>query len=211
MNPTQQTAITKLAPAGLDRAAQTLTAAFYDDPIYSHVFPRAEDRAHYLPAFWRAIVRLAQRQREVYVAPDVDGVACWLPPGRAFPGFVDGLATRFALQRAIGRFPAPARATFMKFVEYVDPLHQQQLGDRPHWYLWVLGVKPGRQGQGIGGRLLEPVLARADAEGAPCYLETESEANVAFYRKRGFEVVVEGGISGEPVLLWMMLREPRTR
>lgn len=209
MNPSKETAITKLAPADLERAAQTLTAAFYDDPIYSHVFPRAEDRACYLPAFWRAIVRLALRPREVYAAPNIDGVACWLPPGRTSPGLGDSIATRFALQRAIGRFPGPARATFMKFVNYVDPIHDQQLGDRPHWYLWVLGVKPGSQGQGLGGRLLEPVLACADAEGKPCYLETESERNVAFYRKRGFEVVVEGGIPGEPVPLWMMVREPQ--
>jgi MFS family permease len=53
---------------------------------------------------------------------------------------------------------------------------------KPHWYLWLLGVDPDRQGQGVGSALLAPILARADAEGLPCALETLTERNVWFYR-----------------------------
>jgi ribosomal protein S18 acetylase RimI-like enzyme len=201
--------IEKLNPADLDRAAEALTSAFDADPIYGSVFPSAADRARFLPGFWRSVVQTALRHSEVYAAGRVDGVACWLPPGHADISFRDGLATGFALQRAVGRFPGPARSMFLKFVNFVDSIHKQQMGDRPHWYLWVLGVTSGRQGQGLGGRLLAPVLARADAEGLPCYLETESERNVAFYTRHGFEVVQEGAIPGEPVPLWMMARRPR--
>ncbi len=87
----------------------------------------------------------------------------------------------------------------------------RQLVDGPHWYLWALGVAPERQGQGIGGALLAPILARADAEGLPCYLETQTEANVAFYARRGFEVLAADELPGQPVSvpMWYMAREPR--
>jgi GNAT superfamily N-acetyltransferase len=54
------------------------------------------------------------------------------------------------------------------------------------WYLSIVGVSPLAQGQGLGQRLLAPTLAEADAAGAPCYLETFSSRNVAFYERLGF-------------------------
>lgn len=58
----------------------------------------------------------------------------------------------------------------------------------PHWYLQVLGIRREAQGQGLGSRLLRPVLARADRDGLPCYLETADPANLAFYARFGFEL-----------------------
>ena len=59
----------------------------------------------------------------------------------------------------------------------------------PHWYLAVLGTDPSFQRTGAGTALLEPVLARVDAEGLPAYLETQKEANLAWYGRFGFDVV----------------------
>ncbi|MBU0596347.1 GNAT family N-acetyltransferase, partial [Candidatus Bipolaricaulota bacterium] len=77
-----------------------------------------------------------------------------------------------------------------------------------HWYLMALGVAPGRQGRGIGARLLSPILRRASDEGLPCYLETQTERNVTFYGKLGFEVLLEERepVGGLP--LWFMARQP---
>jgi ribosomal protein S18 acetylase RimI-like enzyme len=73
-----------------------------------------------------------------------------------------------------------------------------------HWYLWVLGAEPRCQGQGIGGRLLEPVLGQADRDGLPCYLENETERNVAFYQRHGSEVVSDGVVPDLEVRIWTM-------
>jgi len=77
--------------------------------------------------------------------------------------------------------------------------HSAQLGELhaqavppDHWYLLILGVDPPRQGQGVGGSLIEPILRRADAEGRQFYLETMKPRNVTFYGKHGFDVVLEG-------------------
>ncbi len=71
----------------------------------------------------------------------------------------------------------------------------------------MLGVDPERQGQGIGGQIIAPVLERADRDGLPCYLETMKERNVAFYQKHGFEVVVDDVFKGE-LHYWTMKRPP---
>jgi len=90
----------------------------------------------------------------------------------------------------------------------MDKIHKQIMDDKPHWYLWVLGVAPDSQGKGIGSRLIQPVLDCSDKEQISCYLETETERNVAFYEKRGFEVVSEGEVPGYDLKLWSLLREP---
>jgi ribosomal protein S18 acetylase RimI-like enzyme len=73
----------------------------------------------------------------------------------------------------------------------------------------VLGVAPAAQGRGIGSRLLDEQLSRSDAAGESVYLETGKEANVEWYRARGFEPVAPGGplYPGGPPM-WRMLREP---
>ena len=75
----------------------------------------------------------------------------------------------------------------------------------PHYYLAALGTDPPHQGKGVGSALIEPVLARADREGIPAYLESSKETNVPFYRKHGFEVVQELAVPNGP-RVWAMLR-----
>lgn len=192
----------------LEEAVLTLTAAFDGDPIYTHVFPSNMERTRYLTPFWRAILRNALLHNHVYATTDATGVACWLPPGKRSVSFIDSLSIGFAFQRAVNAFPAQARRRFDDFVRYADGVQQNLMGHTRYWELWVLGVRPGRQRQGLGGQLMAPVLKRASREGLPCYLLTESEYNVNYYHRRGFEVAYEGTVPGHPLQLWMMIREP---
>ena len=70
-------------------------------------------------------------------------------------------------------------------------------------------MEPSQQGTGVGAALLRPALARADAEGVPCYLETQNGRNVGFYGKQGFRVVSDGEEPGHGLRVWTMLRAPR--
>ena len=76
------------------------------------------------------------------------------------------------------------------------------------WYLSIIGIAPQAQGRGLGRKLLEPMLAEADAATASCYLETFSMRNVTFYTRLGFGVV---GMPHEPTTgahYAIMLRRP---
>jgi hypothetical protein len=52
------------------------------------------------------------------------------------------------------------------------------------------------------------MLARADHERIPCYLETFLARNVPFYQRHGFKVVVEGTVPESGLAFWTMRREP---
>ena len=81
--------------------------------------------------------------------------------------------------------------------------------ERPHAYLWFLGVAPVLQGMGIGSRLLQAAAGRLDALGRPAYLETGTDRNVALYRRHGFEVLSEHKAREDAPNMWSMWREPR--
>ncbi len=81
--------------------------------------------------------------------------------------------------------------------------------DRPHAYLWFLGVTPEAQGHGVGSRLLQHASARLDANGEPAYLETQTERNVALYRRHGFEVISEHRCRSDAPMMWSMWRDPQ--
>lgn len=65
-----------------------------------------------------------------------------------------------------------------------DPLDQ-------HWHLGPVGVLPSHQGKGIGTKLLSRFCQDVDECLSPAYLETDTDRNVRFYERFGFEVVKE--------------------
>jgi ribosomal protein S18 acetylase RimI-like enzyme len=199
--------VVRLMPEQNDLGAKVLTDAFMDDPMYKAIFPVPETRAKALNNVWNGLLKYSHKYGEVYTTPEVAGVACWLSPGNTTVTFLGQMRTGFALFRAVMKFSAQERTNFMNAMDFVDVEHKC-LVQGPHWYLWALGVSPDYQGKGIGGRLLEPVLARADEEEVPCYLEAVTEPNVAFYKKRGFKVIWDGDTPIQGVHVWMMLRDP---
>ena len=56
----------------------------------------------------------------------------------------------------------------------------------PHWYLNVVSTMPANQGQGLGTAVLQPVLARCDADGTRAYLESTNPRNHTLYHRHGF-------------------------
>ncbi len=197
----------RLLASQVDQASEVLAKAFQDDPAYTQLFPDLDERLHSLRWLWGGVLKHCLVYGEVHTTSLMNGAAGWLSPGNVEVTFWQMLRTGFALQRAVMRFEKNARSSFLEVLDYLDGIHKDVI-KKPHWYLWVLGVDPSYQGQGIGGKLIEPVLARSDEEGVPCYLEAMTERNVAFYKKRGFEVVSEGEVLGQRVRVWMMLREP---
>jgi len=57
--------------------------------------------------------------------------------------------------------------------------------------------------------LIKAMLNRLDSEKIPCFLETQTEKNVAIYERYGFEVVEKGMVPETTLPHYGMLRKCR--
>ena len=183
--------------------AQILAAAFHDDSMFVFIEPDGERRRRVLPWFFGAALRIGLQLGRVDLEPDV-GAAIWLAPGSrlGLPAMI-----RSGLVLAPLHFGLPAMKRFGALTSAFEEAGSRVRGDR-YWHLFILGVAPDHQSQGVGGRLIRPVLAEADAAGERCYLETLEERNLSFYSRLGFAVGEEVAQPGLPTF-WTMVREPR--
>ena len=190
-----------------ERAAEALASAFLHDPMWSVVLPDEATRADAFRPMWKALIDFTRVYGEVYTTDGVEGAACWVAPGNTKMSVWKMLRTGFGLPRSMMRLPEDARQRFFGMMRFIDK-HHGELMTGPHWYLWVLGVAPENQRRGIGSRLMAPTLQRAVEEGIPCYLETQTEGNVAFYRNLGFDVLREEREPVGDLPIWFMARRP---
>jgi len=56
-------------------------------------------------------------------------------------------------------------------------------------HLQTLGTDASFQGKGIGSKLIQRGIDRAEALNLPCYLESSNPRNVPFYERHGFKTV----------------------
>ena len=199
--------VVRLDAARCPEARAALAKAFLDYPVMVYAAPTATRRAAGVAALYGAFISDALRHGEIFGTADtVVGAACWLPPERS--------TISFPRQVRAGMFQLPIHfgiRGFSRLLAYdamAAKLHHTYAHE-PHWYLAALGVQPDHQGQGIGGALMRPILARADGQGLPCYLETHKPENVRLYQRHGFEVSCHCQVPGHPVPVWAMLRKPR--
>jgi ribosomal protein S18 acetylase RimI-like enzyme len=192
--------VVRLLPERLEEASAVLARAFHDDPAWSWVLPNAGRRAALLP--WLFQTGFEVTDAEIWTTGgDVLGIARWLPPGRPHvhvgPMLRALIATPVRVREATSRFLAYGRAVEAMRAEAVP---------EPHWYLAGIGVEPARQRQGIGSALIAPGLEAAHAAGFPVALLTNSDRNLPFYRRHGFEIVHEGRTPEDGPKAWMMRR-----
>jgi ribosomal protein S18 acetylase RimI-like enzyme len=192
--------VVRLIPERLDEASAVLARAFHDDPAWSWVLPNPRRRAALLPWLFQTGFEVTEAQ--IWTTPgDVRGIARWLPPGRPVvhvgPMLRALVATPLRVREATPRFFAYGRAVEMMRADIVP---------EPHWYLAGIGVEPSDQRQGIGSALITPGLDAAREAGLPTALLTNSERNLSFYRRHGFEIVHEGRTPEDGPKAWMMRR-----
>lgn len=204
------TDIVKLKQSHFAISAHYLAAAFSQDPLMGHFLPEDEGaKQTALKQLSRALLNYAQIYSHIYTTADYPkGVAIWLPPDAS-----QVTLTQLWQIAASGSIALPFYmrwdriADFISFISIGIQLHEK-LSPEPHWYLAMLGVPPEYQGQGIGGRLIQPVLQVADGTKTPCYLETSTAEAVRFYQRHGFEIVDRGRFANRPY--WAMKRNPQS-
>lgn len=195
--------LVRLTKRDAKRAGEMMALAFHQFPLTMYFYPNPEERLRESAVRFEFLMRYGIANGEVYAtSPELEGAAMWLPSDKIHPTFWRNLQSGQAAwpwkkkplskQAAYGAF---ANAMRLRCVPY------------PHLYLRALGVHPEHRDKGLSSKLLRPMFERTDRQKLPCYLETQSETNVAKYTHLGFRVVEEGLVPGSDLTSWGMLRD----
>jgi GNAT superfamily N-acetyltransferase len=167
-------------PSDIDRATETITLAFGDDPVWSVALARDDGRVDHHKPYWRFFLAAAVAQRGVWLLGNAAAVSVWIPPGGTeLPP--ESLA---ALERFNLEWLGPERSREVdELYERFDANHPTT---EPHAYLSLLATHPDHRGRGIGQSLLAANLGQWDELGIPSYLESTNPANDHRYERAGF-------------------------
>ncbi len=166
-------------PADIDAVVETLTTAFFDDPLWGPAFPDPGRRARQAAVMWRLFVSSAVRYPWTLVTPNAESAAVWIPPGgtELTPDGEDGMEGLLA-----GSAGPEVAEGVLRICEQFAAARPAE----PHFYLTLLGTHDAHRGKGLGMGLPAEALAHIDALGAPAYLESSNPANLARYERAGF-------------------------
>jgi GNAT superfamily N-acetyltransferase len=163
----------------VEAIVDTLTTAFFDDPLWGPAFPDVSKRAGQASALWRLFATSSLRYSWTLVTENVESAAIWIPPGgdelteqeqNGFEEFLLGISDRKVADGVLA---------------ISDQFEAARPGE-PHFYLSLLATHDRHRGAGLGMGLLRESLRRVDAQGAAAYLESCNPANNARYESVGF-------------------------
>lgn len=179
--------------ADIPRLALSATRAFADDPVMRWFFPDDDEYEQTNPMLVKFMATRWQATESLWCTDDGVSMAGWVPPGRPDVSDIERPSVDHPQWR-IDRFAAIGAAL------------GENTPEEPHWYLNMLATHPDWQRQGLGTALMGTVFEIAADMGLPCYLETETLENVAYYRHHGFEVRTEWDLPLDGPHMWGMLR-----
>jgi GNAT superfamily N-acetyltransferase len=186
--------------ADLVAVAETMAAAFYDDPIWGWAFPDPERRLEQQRGLWRLALESAVDYGWVWLTDGCASAALWIPPGKPELRPEDEERLGPLLVELLGDGAARVLDTFERF----DAVHPSE----PHYYLSLLATHPDHRGRGVGMGLLADNLARIDAEGAPAFLESSNRVNDRRYERLGFVRCGEFELGEDGPSVTQMWRDP---
>ncbi len=188
-----------------DRIGVVLNEAFQDDPVFNAIFEGATSEQRI--AFYTIPVVYCMKYGQV-IAPSkqLEGIAAWVTGKYADMSMFHMLLSG-ALWSAM-RMGAKYSQRMATVFKPVDEDRKANMQGRDYIYLVMIGIAPQHQGKGLGGKLMQALLAESERSGLPIYLETETEENVSLYQHYGFEVINKVNLPLIDLPMWEMLREP---
>jgi GNAT superfamily N-acetyltransferase len=196
-------AVAPLDRSLLDAANDTLVTAFMDDSMFRWVFPDPAARARGLRRLNQVPLEYGLRYGDVRQSDEGRCVAIWIPPGEPMS---PGRMVRCGMLAVPWRTGLGPLARFGGANGVMDNIHKRHMSG-PHWELLIVGVDPELQGRGRGSVLVRDGLARADESGLPCYLNTNTPANLPFYKRLGFTVLEQASLGKGGPPAWAMRRD----
>lgn len=164
-------------------AVELLLEVFSDFPGSNGLSAEEERRISRLLHHRTVESGLAIGQIDAWGDPPV-GVAVWL----CRPPLVGSEPPRPLRPRVRDLLPTDVVDALQRFDAAMQRLRAVSRPDA-HVYLDMIGVLPVHRHQGIASALMEAGHAWADDLGLPVALDTDTEENVAFYARRGYDVM----------------------
>ncbi|MCL2679276.1 MAG: GNAT family N-acetyltransferase [Dehalococcoidia bacterium] len=189
-------------------ASVTTAEAFKDDPATLWTIPDVRKRQNLRYAMEPYLRIAAGGYGAAYTTSEkCEGVAAWVPAGQVPPGVTSLIRAGFP------RLPLRCGWQYLLRNAAIDrwcKKLRKELAPERHTYLALLAVAPEHQGRGHASALLKPMLAKLDATGEVCYLETQTPRNAEMYKHFGFKTLKEVTTPRTGLPLWLMLRKPQT-
>jgi ribosomal protein S18 acetylase RimI-like enzyme len=185
-------------------AAATLAAALIADPFYQAISADCgkdeEHRSGLLERYFRDALEEAMESGRCVIHEDPAlGAAIWHLP-RAPQ--IEAAQSAAKLRRLSTLLSARGLDNYRRIIDFMSR-ESRQLVPSDAWYLSIIGVHPAAQGRRVGGMLLEPTLAEADAQRAYAFLETFTPRTARFYERVGFKQIAQRlePVTGAPYLI----------
>ena len=166
--------------ADVELVTAIAAAGFHDDPVMSWAMPDPERRRRQLPVMFGGLAADVLADRGHVVLADEASACIWRAPDFDHEGAADAGERAEAVAEV---FDADELARLAVFGAAMHEAHPSEA----HWYLNVVATLPTERSRGLGAAVLAPIIARADADGLPCYLESTNPRNHSLYHRHGFE------------------------
>jgi len=166
-----------MADERTERAVEILVDGFMDNPVLGWVFQDEATRGDGIRGYMEVFLGAYGERGVLDIEAGGEGAALWAEPGT--PQLEGEHA--LALVDLLRKFNGERTNLVLSTLGVIVPPAER------HWYLNVVAARRGARSRGIGARLLEPFLERADREGVGIYLESSNPRNMSFYRRYDFE------------------------
>lgn len=197
--------IRKFTESDIAQSVEVIYQAFKKDPLFEIQF-KSEMEKRAFAAFLCRKVWVLNETGMVYQTDDaIQGIASLeRSSGKSFGSWKDLL--RWDFIKEIFKLKRTLSAEGFKFINQYMRFTTSVRPKSAHYYLVFIGVSPLAQGRGIGGQMLNHIhaIVDADQESIGIGLDTENEANVAYYEQFGYALVSQTTI--DQVTIYAMFR-----
>lgn len=201
----------KLSMQNIDSCVHVITSAFKNDPLFTHALRNDVKKESFTRFLLKKSLILGENNIVLKDQATILGVASYeKDSGSAFKGIIKML--RFPFIREViklKRMLSPEGfAFFNRYMRFTTSVRPKE----PHYYLMFIGIAPEAQGRGLGRAILEEIHACVDADtnSVGIGLDTENEANVAYYEKYGYKLMKQRTIDQVTVYAMFRLRKCKT-